>query len=283
MLVSRLGYITLNVDDLAAAVELFEGPGQLQLNGKTDDRAFFGSAGDHHWVELRRVPSKPLGLLKIAFLIDPGVTFDDVEKVLVEAGVSYEHARNFREEFVSERVRFADPDGHEVEIFQGMAQIAGSAQPKWAQLERIVHVAVGSPDFDAALAFYGHVLGLGVSDFIEDTTAFLHASDGAHHSLVLQRRPGQPRSVNHVCFQTESFDDVMRARAVVRRAGLELRDDLIRHETSGSIGFYFEGIPHGLGIEFCFEHGQVDPAMHRPRTFVRSVQAKDVYEPPAGF
>lgn len=283
MLVNRLGYITLNVDDLAAAVELFQGPGQLQLNGKTDDRAFLGGASDHHWVEIRHDPARPAGLLKIAFVIDPKVTFDDVEKTLAEAGVGYQHAKNFREEFVHERVSFTDPDNNDVEIFRGMAQIAGRPQPKWASLERIVHVAIGSPGFDETLAFYGDVLGLGVSDFIEDSTAFMHASDGAHHSLVLQRRPGQPSSVNHVCFQTTSFDDVMRARAVVRRAGIELRDDLIRHETSGSIGFYFEGLPPGLGVEFCFEHGHVDPATHRPRTFVRTLQAKDVYEPPMGY
>ncbi|WP_433228541.1 VOC family protein [Actinomadura formosensis] len=283
MLLSRLGYITLTVADLAPAVDLFETCGQLQLNGRTHDRAFLGGAGEHHWIELRQDPSRPPGLAKMAFELDPGAAFEDVEKALAGVGVGYERSRNLREDFVQEALRFTDMDGTEVEVFRGMARIAGGAQPKWARLERLVHVAVSASDFDASLAFYTEVLGLGVSDFIEDTTAFLHASDGAHHSLVLQRRPGAPRSVDHVCFQTETFDDVMRARAVVRRAGLELRDDLIRHETSGSIGFYFEGLPEGLGIEFCFEHGTVDPATHRPRTFVRSLQAKDVYEPPAGF
>ncbi|MYZ34444.1 MULTISPECIES: VOC family protein [unclassified Streptomyces] len=283
MLVSRLGYITLNVDDLAAAVELFEGPGQLQLNGRSENRAFLGGAGEHHWVELRRDPLRPTGLLKMAFELDKAAVFEDVEKALASAEVNFERLRNFREDFVREAVRFVDMDGTEVEIFRGMAGIAGGQQPKWAQLERLLHVAVSASDFDAALAFYSDVLGFGVSDFIEDTTAFLHASDGAHHSLVLQRRPGAARVVNHVCFQTQTFDDVMRARALVRRAGLELRDDLIRHETSGSIGFYFEGLPEGLGVEFCFEHGTVDPATHIPRTFVRTIRAKDVYEPPAGY
>lgn len=283
MLVSRLGYITLNVDDLAPAVELFEGPGQLQLNGRSGDRAFLGGAGQHHWVELRQDPARPAGLLKMAFELDRGAVFEDVEKALASAGVTAERSKNFRADFVQEAVRFVDMDGTEVEIFRGMAGIAGGEQPKWARLERLLHVAVSASDFDAALDFYTGVLGFGVSDFIEDTTAFLHASDGAHHSLVLQRRPGAPRVVNHVCFQTQTFDDVMRARALVRRAGLELRDDLIRHQTSGSIGFYFEGLPEGLGVEFCFEHGSVDPATHRPGTFVRTIRAKDVYEPPVGY
>jgi catechol 2,3-dioxygenase-like lactoylglutathione lyase family enzyme len=283
MLVSRLGYITLNVVDLAPAVEMFEHSGQLQLNGRTEHRAFLGAAGEHHWVELCQLPSRPPGLVRMAFELDRGATFEDVEKALASAGVNYERRRNFREDFVQEAVRFIDAEGTEVEVFRGMAGIAGGAQPKWAQLERLLHVAVSASDFDASLSFYTGVMGLGVSDFIEDTTAFLHASNGAHHSLVLQRRPGTVRSVNHVCFETKTFDDVMRARAVVRRAGLQLRDDLIRHETSGSIGFYFEALPEGLGIELCYEHGTVDPATHRPRTFIRTLQAKDVYEPPAGF
>lgn len=283
MLVSRLGYITLNVLELDPAVELFETAGQLQLNGRTGDRAYLGGAGEHHWVELRQDASRPAGLVRMAFELDRGATFDDVEKALAGAGIAYERSRNWREDFVQEAVRFTDAEGTEVEVFQGMAAIAGGAQPKWAALDRLLHVAVSASDFDGALAFYTGVLGLGVSDYIEDTTVFLHASNGAHHSLVLQRRPGAPRTVNHVCFETATFDDVMRARAVVRRAGLELRDDLIRHETSGSIGFYFEGLPAGLGVEFCFEHGTVDPAAHQPRTFLRTLRAKDVYEPPAGY
>ncbi len=283
MLISNLGYVTLNVHDLDEAVEVFQMSAQLQLNARTDDAVFLGGGGQHHWVVLQSDSTKPEGLLKMAFELDPGATFDEVEKVLADAGVASTRSKNFRDERVQEAVRFTDMDGTEVEVFTGLAGVAGGEQPKWAALERLLHVAVSVSDFDAALEFYTNVLGFGVSDFIEDTTAFLHASDGAHHSLVLQRLPGQPRVVNHVCFETKSFDDVMRARAIVRRAGLELRDDLIRHETSGSIGFYFEGLPKGLGIEFCYEHGRVDPGNHRPRTFVRTIRAKDVYEPPAGY
>ncbi|PHV66174.1 VOC family protein [Williamsia muralis] len=283
MLISNLGYITLNVLDLDQAVELFEVSGQLQLNRRTSDSAHLGGAGQHHWIELRSDPSRPEGLLKMAFQIDGETTFDDVEKALAGGGVAFERSQSFRDDLVREAIRFTDMDGTEVEIFDGLAEVAGGEQPKWAHLDRLLHVAVSASDFDAALDFYTNILGFGVSDFIEDTTAFLHGSDGAHHSLVLQRLPDTPRVVNHVCFETKTFDDVMRARAIVRRAGLELRDDLIRHETSGSIGFYFEGLPAGLGIEFCYEHGRVDPKEHRPRTFVRTIRAKDVYEPPAGF
>lgn len=283
MLLSRLGYVTLNVVHLDPAVELFQVCGQLQLNGRTDDRAFLGGAGEHHWIELRQDPSQPVGLLRMAFHLHDGASLDDVEKALAGAGIEAERVRPLADDFVAAAVRFRDADGTEVEVFHTMAGIAGGAQPKWASLDRLLHVAVSTADFDAALAFWTGVMGLGVSDYIEDTTAFLHASNGAHHSLVLQRRPDAPRAVNHVCFEASSFDDVMRARAIVRRAGLELRDDLIRHETSGSIGFYFEGLPEGLGVEFCVEHGQVDPANHVPRIFVRTIRAKDVYEPPAGY
>src|SRR5262245_46651480 len=137
MLVSRLGYITLNVLDLAAAVEMFEHSGQLQLNGRTEDRAFLGAAGEHHWVELRQLPSRPPGLVRMAFELDPGATLEDAEKTLASAGVTYERRRNFREDFVQEAVRFTDAEGTEVEVFRGMAGIAGGAQPKWAQLERL--------------------------------------------------------------------------------------------------------------------------------------------------
>ena len=67
MLVSRLGYVTLNVADLQPAIELFRTCGQLQLNGESEGRAFLGSGGAHHWVELRQDSGRPPGILRMAF------------------------------------------------------------------------------------------------------------------------------------------------------------------------------------------------------------------------
>jgi catechol-2,3-dioxygenase len=284
VLVSRLGYVTLNVEDMDAAITLFERGGQLQLNDRTPDAAFLGSNGDHHWVELRQDESRAPGLIKMAFELDANATFEEAEKRLAGAGVASTRGSDVAVDHVQEWLRFVDMDGTEVELFRHMVRMAGRPQPRWAKLNRMLHVAVSASDWRSALQFYTEVLGFGVSDYIGDRFAFLHASGGDHHSLVLSNRPGvSPRTASHICFHTDTFDDLMRARAMVKKVGFEVRDDLIRHQTSGSIGFYFEAVPQGMGLEFCFEHGSVVPGNHVPRTFRLTPQAIDVYVPPEGY
>ncbi|MFC8831523.1 VOC family protein [Streptomyces sp. NPDC057137] len=271
--------MALQVDDLDSAIALFEDCLHLQLNERRNGVAFLGSAGDHHWVELRHVPGAEPGLVKIAFALDPDTSFEQAEQALEAAGVDYLRGGSVTDDRIRQWLRCSDPNGFEVELFRGMVRAAGAPHPKWARLERLVHVAFSVTDMEKSLHFYTGVLGFGESDWIEDTTVFLHASDRAHHSLVLQDRPG-PARVNHLCVQTETFDDLMRARAVVKTAGLELRDDLLKHAPSGSVGFYFEGVPEGLGLEFCHNHATV-PQNHVPGTYARTLQAKDVWQPPA--
>lgn len=281
-LARRLGYVILQVDDLDAATDMFVNQVQLQINEKTPDAVYLGSGHDHHWVVLRSDPDAPRGLRTLGFELDPAVTVDQARTVLDDAGVPYEHsAAPVAEHRVDQLLLLADPDGFGIELYRGMLSTPWPGSPKWVQLQRILHTAIAVGDLDKSLHFYTQVLGLRESDWIEETSVFLHATDRYHHSLVLQARPGPPR-VDHLCFQTQTFDDVMRARAIVQRSGHPLRDDLLKHAPSGSIGFYFEGIPEGLGIEFCHGHAIVEPD-HRPGRFPRVLQAKDVWQPPADY
>jgi catechol 2,3-dioxygenase-like lactoylglutathione lyase family enzyme len=281
-LAHRLGYVVLQVDDLAVATDMFVNQVQLQVNESTDDAVYLGSGTDHHWVVLRADEGEPRGLKTIGFELDEGVTFEQAEAVLDEAGVGFERSISpVAQDRVGKLLRLADPDGTTIEIFRGMLAAPWPRAPRWVQLERILHTAIAVGDLEKSLHFYTAVLGLRESDWIEETSVFLHTTDRYHHSLVLQSRPGPPR-VDHLCFQTETFDDVMRARAIVKNSGYELRDDLLKHAPSGSIGFYFEGLPKGLAIEFCHGHAIVEPD-HQASRFSRVAQAKDVWQPPAGY
>jgi catechol-2,3-dioxygenase len=281
-LAHRLGYVVLQVDDIDVATEMFVSQVQLQVNEKTDEAVYLGSGHEHHWVVLRSDEGVPRGLRTMGFELDDAVSFEQAEAVLDEAGVPYERSTSpVARDRVGEMLRSTDPDGTTIELFRGMLAAPWPSAPKWVQLERILHTAVSVGDLKKSLHFYTAVLGLRESDWIEETSVFLHATDRYHHSLVLQARPGPPR-VDHLCFQTETFDDVMRARAIVQRSGYELRDDLLKHAPSGSIGFYFHGVPEGLGIEFCHGHAIVEPG-HKPGRFARVLQAKDVWQPPAEY
>lgn len=278
-LAHRLGYVTLQVCDLDSAIDLFVNQVQLQLNERRDNVAYLGSAGAHHWVILRSDPGAEEGLAGIAFELDPSVTVDQADEHLREAGVPFERTGSVTSDRVRHRLCLKDPDGFDIALYRGMLKVPGPSAPRWVNLERVLHAAISVSDMSKSLYFYTDVVGLRESDWIEDTSVFLHATDRAHHSLVLQARPGKPK-VDHFCMQTQTFDDLMRARAVVKSAGLTLRDDLLKHAPSGSVGFYFEGLPPGLGIEFCHGHAMVEPD-HVAGTYPRVLRAKDVWQPPA--
>jgi catechol 2,3-dioxygenase-like lactoylglutathione lyase family enzyme len=278
-LAHRLGYVTLQVCDLDSAIDLFVNQVQLQLNERRDNVAYLGSAGAHHWVILRSDPGAEEGLAEIAFELDPSVSVDQADEHLREAGVPFERTGSVTSDRVRHRLCLKDPDGLDIALYRGMLRVPGPSAPRWVNLERVLHAAISVSDMSKSLYFYTDVVGLRESDWIEDTSVFLHATDRAHHSLVLQARPGKPK-VDHFCMQTQTFDDLMRARAVVKSAGLTLRDDLLKHAPSGSVGFYFEGLPPGLGIEFCHGHAMVEPD-HVAGAYPRVLRAKDVWQPPA--
>jgi len=85
---------------------------------------------------------------------------------------------------------------------------------------------------------------------------------------------------NHFCIQVESLDDVMRFRNNALRHGVALRDDLLRHAPSGSIGVYMKDEARGFAIEFCTGHPQVDDVNHRARVLPMAPETADVWLSP---
>ena len=72
----------------------------------------------------------------------------------------------------------------------------------------------------------------------------------------------------------------MRARNNALRWGVELRDDLLRHAPSGSIGVYLKDKARGFAVEFCVGHPQLDDETHQPRILLASPETRDVWLAP---
>jgi catechol 2,3-dioxygenase-like lactoylglutathione lyase family enzyme len=145
-------------------------------------------------------------------------------------------------------------------------------------MQKFLHAGWEVPRWDETTRFYQDVLGFKPSDWIGDRVGFFRAGDRFHHSLVLIRsdRP----AFNHFCIQVESLDDVMRFRNNALRDGVKLRDDLLRHAPSGSIGVYMSDEARGFAVEFCIGHPQLDDATHKARILPMAPETKDVWLSP---
>jgi 2,3-dihydroxy-p-cumate/2,3-dihydroxybenzoate 3,4-dioxygenase len=90
----------------------------------------------------------------------------------------------------------------------------------------------------------------------------------------------QEPAFNHFCIQVESIDDVMRFRHNAVRHGVALKDDLLRHAPSGSIGVYIKDDARGFSVEYCVGHPQLDDASHQPRILPLAPETVDIWRSP---
>jgi catechol 2,3-dioxygenase-like lactoylglutathione lyase family enzyme len=159
-----------------------------------------------------------------------------------------------------------DPDGLVVELVLEFHEFAEAPSIELRPMD-LVHPFLATPNYDASLTFYVDVLGFRVSDYIEQSTAFLRSEDRYHHSLAIRR--DKTFYVAHFCFLMKSFDHVMRMRARAIYKGVPIASDLVNHSASHSLAFYMQDRAHGPRVELCDGHRtftqEEHDVTHRPR------------------
>lgn len=273
--VHKFGYLAVGVKNLAEATEFYARFARLDLTEVVGSTAFMTGGTDHHWIRLEEGNGE--GVKRIGYEVTSEDSFRLVREGLDQWGISYEEGGNPTTDRVAHWLRFTDPGGTDIELYTGMYERGVAPVNTGVTMEKFLHGGWETANFDDASRFHQEVLGFKASDFIADKVAFLRAGDRFHHSLVLIR--GQRSNFNHFCVQVESIDDVMRFRNNALRYGVELRDDLLRHAPSGSIGVYVKDAARGFAIEFCTGHPQVADD-HKPRTLPMAPETADIWLSP---
>jgi 2,3-dihydroxy-p-cumate/2,3-dihydroxybenzoate 3,4-dioxygenase len=274
--VTRLGYIALGVNNLGEAAEFYSRFVRLDLTEQVGDTAFMTGGVEHHWIRLEE--GNGSGLKRIGYEVADEMALAEIREQLKERNIDFREGGDLRKDKVQRWLRFVDPGGFTVEVYTGMVERGVAPINNGVKLEKFLHAAWGVRDWEQATTFYQDVLGFKASDWIGNRAGFFRSADRYHHSLVLLR--SDTPSFNHFCIQVESLDDVMRARNNALRWGVELRDDLLRHAPSGSIGVYMKDRERGFAVEFCVGHPQLDDAAHQARILPASPETRDVWLAP---
>ncbi len=275
--IKRLGYLTIGVADLDEGVEFYRRVARLDVTERIADTVFMTGGLEHHWVKLQE--SVRQGVRRIGFEATSEAALDEVRSDLQARGVEPIEGGDMETDRVRRWLRFVDPAGIEVELFVDMMQRPVPPPSPGVVLEKFLHAGWEVPNYEATFDFYTDVLGFRPSDFIGNAVSFLRCEDRYHHSLVLIRSPKSSPSFNHVCFQVESLDDVMRFRHNAVRNGAPIRDDLLRHAPSGSVGVYVKDTARDLAVEYCYGHPQVADD-HEPRVLPLAPETVDVWQSP---
>ena len=275
-IVHKFGYLAIGVSDLAEAAEFYSRFARLDLTEVVGSTAFMTGGREHHWVRLEEGNGQ--GVKRIGYEVSSEESFGRVRAELKTWNIEFVEGGNPAADRVSHWLRFTDPGGTDIELYSGMYERGVAPVNTGVKMEKFLHGGWETAQFDKTTRFYQEVLGFKPSDWIADKVAFLRAGDRYHHSLVLLR--GQRSAFNHFCVQVESIDDVMRFRNNALRHGVKLRDDLLRHAPSGSIGVYMQDEARGFAVEFCTGHPQVDDATHKARILPMAPETADIWLSP---
>ena len=278
-IVSNLGYLVVGVDDMTEALEYYTRFVRLDVTERIGHTVFLTGGTEHHWLRLEE--GRGSGLKRVGYQVAGEQALDEARARLAAAGIDYTEGGNPKADRVPRWLRFNDPGGTAVELFADMYERGVAPLSAGVTMEKFLHAAWATPNFDATTAFYQGVLGFKASDWVEDRAGFFRAADRYHHSLVLIR--SDRAAFNHFCIQVESLDDVMRARHNAVKAGVKLRDDLLRHAPSGSIGFYMKDEARGYAVEFCVGHPRLDDETHRPRILPSAPETLNVWTAPLPY
>jgi 2,3-dihydroxy-p-cumate/2,3-dihydroxybenzoate 3,4-dioxygenase len=275
-IVSRLGYISLGVSDLVEAAEFYSRFVRLDLTAQIGNTAFMTGGAEHHWIRLEE--GNASGVKRIGYEVAGEPALAEARERLRQHNIDFHEGGDLKRDRVQRWLRFTDPGGFDIELYTGMYERGTAPDNHGVALEKFLHAAWGATNWERTTAFYQDVLGFRASDWIGNRAGFFRSADRYHHSLVLLR--SERPAFNHFCIQVGSLDDVMRARNNALRWGVELRDDLLRHAPSGSIGVYLKDKARGFAVEFCVGHPQLDNDTHRARILPATAETRDVWLAP---
>jgi 2,3-dihydroxy-p-cumate/2,3-dihydroxybenzoate 3,4-dioxygenase len=276
-IVQTFGYLSLGVNNLAEAIEYYSRFARLELTEQVGGTAFMTGGTEHHWIRLEEGGGQ--GVRRIGYELADDAAFATVRASLKEWNIDFTEGGEPARDRVTRWLRFCDPGGTEIELYRGMYARGVAPMNSGVHMEKFLHGGWETTNFAETARFYQEVLGFKASDWIADKVGFFRAGDQYHHSLVLLS--SNRSAFNHFCIQVESIDDVMRFRNNALGHGVELRDDLLRHAPSGSIGVYIKDEARGFAVEYCVGHPKItDDEGYTPRILPMAPETADVWRAP---
>lgn len=240
-------YVRFGTDDVDGAVEFCTKTLGLELVGRENGSAYLrGDDRDHNVCYFEGDPADHT----VGFELLTRAELDAAVSELEAAGISVH--RGTPEEAAARRVmdfiHFTDLSGNGVDIvlrpFHSGVRYFPSRD---AGLQGFSHIGLNSADPPRDEDFWSNTFNFKANDWIAGSG--LISFDDVHHRVALF--PSQTPGIQHVNFQVDSIDDVMRSYYFLQERQVKIVFGPGRHPLSTAMFLYFEG-PHGMVYENSF-------------------------------
>lgn len=250
--VMRPGHVALRVLDLGAALYHYtEVLGLIETDRDEKGRVYLKAwdEHDHHSVVLRQAETP--GMDYMGFKVDSKATLDQLAKAVSDFGCKVESIPAGEHKATGERIRFAIPTGHHIELYSEKKQV-GNGIPlrnpdpwpeglKGMAPARFDHCLVYGTDVDGSVELFTKVLGFGMSERVMDgetiVGAFL-ACNTRPHDIAFIRHP-EPDKFHHAAFYLNSWEEVLKAADIISRRDVSLDIGPTRHGITRGATIYF--------------------------------------------
>lgn len=258
-------YVRIGSDDLDESISFATRILGLELVRREGDAAYLrGDDRDHNVVFVEGRNSGHV----VGYELNSMAALEAAATLLDNAGITVRHGT--ADEREQRRVRglitVQDPTGNVIDLVAKPDSSGKRYFPsRDAGITHFSHVGMHTSNAPADEAFWVDLLGAKVSDWVGDA-ALLRINE-VHHNLALF--PSKRTGIQHVNFQVEGIDDIMKSFYFLNANGVKIVFGPGRHATSGAQFLYFEG-PDGMIYEYSSGVRMItaeDEKTYMPRQF----------------
>lgn len=242
MLHARLSHVALRVTDLSATRRFYEDNlGLSPVVGQGADSVRLGLGLGGHVLEL----SSRAGCEHFALELASDRAVSDLGRHLNAHGVATEVVASASGHHHPMALRFADPDGHAIEL-HGPTDRSGEARGGVGRRPlRLHHITLTTESVPDLVEFYVSVLGFSISDRMGDQFAWMRCGP-EHHTVAIVEGPGG--GLDHYCYEVEDWEDLRRWCDELAAGGVSLSWGPGRHGPGNNL-FVMVDDPDGVHIE----------------------------------
>lgn len=287
----KIGYVALNVTDVARTTEFATRTFVLENTGVGPSGEQFLSCGpEHHDVVLYQ--GREPGLVRGGWELE---TPDDVERAFLHfEALGLKPVRLAQEEKdilglgVWPAFRVREPTvGLCFEYYSKMMIRARERPPCPTNFKGLGHIGVNVPNVREATEFAEANMGFKASDILGNYIGVLMRAFPTpnHHSFAYLPAKDGKKQLNHLAFMVESIDDIGKLFNRIEAHGVKRAFGIGRHPTSGSIHLYIFD-PDGMVWEYTLGMEQFpEVGAREPRFMSPAPEDYDVWSavPKAGF